>query len=148
MKAWNGNRKTKNLSEFVTDSMEAFMVVAYDNSYNLWMDKYGRKFTKDNGDNNNNGEELSCISENTTISTYKYIEGTNGSGRSRGWTEKAFETYNRIIEVIKQQKIIYGEEYEDNIRNSMVEDKQKNRRRKNHVVPKNDINKLMKIIDI
>ena len=112
------------------------------------MYKHGRNLRKENANNNNNSEEVSCISENTSISTYKYIEGTNRSGRSRGWTEKAFETYNRIIEVIKQQKIIYGVEYEDNIRKSMIEDKQKNRKRKNHVVPKNDINELIKIIDI
>ena len=90
---FNNNSGRINLSAFVDKTLEAYLVLTYASSYNVWKEE--------------------CIKEMTLEETHMHgpsarkrwtAEG-RGSGMYQGWSKTGIDTYNALADVIAKQRI-------------------------------------------
>ena len=149
VRSWKYKSNNKLLSDYVTDSIEAFLVVVYESSYKQWMNRFGPINGVEISENNN--DEVSDLSTSTgsLSNKYKFFGDTYDGNRSKGMKEIEISTYNQVIKIIREQKKIYGEKYEMDFREKMKNSDKTTRirKRRNITTASNDLNKLIKLVD-
>ena len=89
--------KTKNLSQMMGATCEAFAVVDYANNYLSWkMEAMQRE-----------GEEMSGLSEGSAGSSQSakpYTGAPGARGKYKGWSGEGLELYDKVVELLGEQR--------------------------------------------
>jgi hypothetical protein len=121
---FNEYSDTKLLSYYMTPHLEAFLVVIYVNGYDSWKsevleesssEEEGSPQEKRSGNKRSREQE----SPPSTKPTKKFTENARGSGKYKGWNNDGLSLYNKIIDILEQQRAKnseYGETYETTLR--------------------------------
>jgi hypothetical protein len=100
------------LDKYLWTSVESFLVVVYVNNYNAWIEeiesgpKPSKKRKQSDGDSDDEAEDTNDVSDVTTTSssTKKFTSRARGSGKYNGWTSEAIRLYNRVWDVLTEQR--------------------------------------------
>ena len=106
--AARNNESFKNLSEYMTVTVEAFALVLYTNNYWKWMKLHWR-----DGD-------VSTISMDSRRSKEGalFTSEARGSSKYEGWSREGYILYNRVFGVLEMQRrhARSGKRFEDSLR--------------------------------
>src|SRR5210317_1131652 len=96
--------QTKTLSEFLPTSLEAFLVLCYENGYQMWKREAMRKKKEKEG---NVGEEEEGTKDSGADKQdigFKFTSNARGAKRAEGWSESGLELFNKIFDEIDRQR--------------------------------------------
>jgi len=99
------NAKTKHLSRFFPTALEAFLVLAYENGYEMWKKTAaGECQTRVNVDDNT--EEVLDDTNVATlhVASFKFTSDARGSKRAEGWSEEGLDLFNKLFDTIACQQ--------------------------------------------
>ena len=82
---------TKNLSQMMGSTCEAFAVIDYANNYVTWVNECKQEM----------GEEVSEVTASGWLAQQGLLGGAQG--KYRGWSEEGMELYHRIVELLDEQ---------------------------------------------
>jgi hypothetical protein len=90
---------TRPLSQYMSVSLEGFLVITYYNSYLAWKDEWHQL----------RGTRAPALSEDLSDATgdsskKQYTANARGKGKYKGWTDDGIDLYNQICEVIEKQR--------------------------------------------
>lgn len=93
--------QTRTLSEFLPTSLEAFLILAYENGYAMWKKEAINKLKDGRGrDKSGNSEEEEAEEE----VNFKFTSGARGSKRCEGWSDEGLALFNRLFDEIEKQR--------------------------------------------
>jgi hypothetical protein len=92
---FNANRGSIHLSEYVDKTLEAYLVLTYMNSYNVWREECLRNKPLEE-------EEEPQLMQGPAAKKKWTAEG-RGSGKYQGWSKTGIDTHNALVDVIAKQ---------------------------------------------
>lgn len=103
------NESFKNLSEYMTITVEAFALVLYTNNYWKWTKMYWRD--EDNS-------TISGDSEKSHLGGTLFTYDSRGSSKFGGWNSEGYILYNRVFEMLEVQRRDprSGKRFEDSLK--------------------------------
>jgi hypothetical protein len=118
---FNSNSGKHLLEKYLWPSLESFLVVAYTNNYETWMEEIERKQEQENQRKRKarDGEDEEDVNDRDEVdkdssssdddvvtpnSSAKKFTRKRGSGKYNGWSQEAIRLYNRVYEVLKVQR--------------------------------------------
>ena len=115
------NSTTKLLSNYMTEHLEAFVVITYINGYNSWMNEVWKKQENDGnqevvdirgvvgrtfaGSKRSHSDFLLTSPSSVSLTPTKlFTENARGRGKYKGWSSNGIELYNRIGRILGSQR--------------------------------------------
>jgi hypothetical protein len=95
---FNANSGRIHLSEYVDKTLEAYLVLTYVNSYNVWREECRRNMPLEEE------EEEPQLMQGPAAKKKWTAEG-RGSGKYQGWSKTGIDTYNALVDVIAKQRL-------------------------------------------
>lgn len=96
--------QTKTLSEFLPTSLEAFLILAYENGYDMWR-KEARNKQKESGLTFNDKESGADGDENSEEeAVFKFTHSARGARRAEGWSNEGLCLFNKLFDAIDAQR--------------------------------------------
>lgn len=140
--AARNNESFKNLSEYMTITVEAFALVLYTNNYWKWTKIYWRD--EDNS-------TISGDSERSNFGTL-FTYDSRGSSKFGGWNTDGYILYNRVFEMLEVQRRDprSGKRFEDSLRR-MFQSRNNGKKRKRSttvIAIRNGISELDRIMGV
>ena len=93
-KTFDMESKTKNLSQMMGSTCEAFAVIDYANNYVTWRNECRQEM----------GDEVLDITDGSTTSIRPYSGTNGGQGKYKGWSGEGLELYHKIVELLEEQQ--------------------------------------------
>ena len=94
-KTFDMESKTKNLSQMMGSTCEAFAVIDYANNYVTWRNECRQEM----------GDEVLDITDGSTTSIRPYSGTNGGQGKYKGWSGEGLELlYHKIVELLEEQR--------------------------------------------
>jgi hypothetical protein len=127
----------KRLSEYMSPSLEAFLVVTYANNYNSWVDE-GRgageirrsasaatTTTTSTTTPTGGAEAAEMVSPTPARACKIFTANSRGQGKYKGWHQQAMLLYNEVQRVITYQRTHGSRDFEDDLQEFFVRDNKK-----------------------
>lgn len=91
--AFKNKSKANLLSQYMSECLEAFAVLAYYNGYNCWLEEVQKE-----------GDATHVDPEPGSKGEREYTKGTPGKGKYKGWPKEALQLYNAVVKKIWEQR--------------------------------------------
>jgi hypothetical protein len=103
---FNANSGCIHLSEYVDKTLEAYLVLTYVNSYNVWWEVNSYEVWRQECLRNTPLEEQEPQLMQGPAAKKKWMAEGRGSGKYQGWSKTGIDTYNALVEMIAKQRLI------------------------------------------
>jgi hypothetical protein len=94
---FNANSGCIHLSEYVDKTLEAYLVLTYVNSYEMWKEECIREMLL-------TVQSAPQLMQGPAAKKKWTAEG-RGSGEYQGWSKTGIDTYNALVDVIAKQRL-------------------------------------------
>ena len=138
---WKKHGKVKKMSEFITPSMEAFIVVAYFNCYDHTKRTLQNATQESRGDSSDD-TTVSSISTVENGRSFLYTGQSRGATRNGGWSPEGVAMYNKLVKIVKAQRT--NSKFDTALLRLVMQTEKKRKRRSITEVedPENDLDQL------
>ena len=97
---WKRHSKNSRISDFIKTSLEAFGIVTYINGYEVWKSRF-----KEIGGERNDLSSLTANDDGSEdTKSFKFTGNARGSRKYAGWSPEGMKLYNKVVEVISEQR--------------------------------------------
>jgi hypothetical protein len=144
----NYNRDTK-LSEYVTTTMEAFAIVVYYNSFDVWDQRWSVETSAETAGDEGD-DDVSTLTAATKCA-FRFTGDSKGSRKYKGCNSAGVGFYNELLSLVEKQRNTPGCQFERNLLTALVSRPRTGRARDTEdQQPKarNHISELMRIVGV
>ena len=115
---WKLQSRKKKLSEYVTTTLEAFAIVVYYNSFEVW----NQQWKVETGAETASNEESDDVSTITTATrcAFRFTGDSKGSRKYEGWNSDGVGFYNELLSLVEKQRNTSGCPFECNLLIALV----------------------------
>jgi len=108
-RTFSANSQTKHLSNFFPTALEAFLILAYENGYEMWKkaaaDELRTKYGSGIMDHDEDKDSVECDEETPKhVVSFKFTSDARGSKRAEGWSEQGLDLFNKLFDAIAGQR--------------------------------------------
>jgi hypothetical protein len=145
---WKKKSRKQRLSQYVTTTLEAFAVLVYFNSFDVWNQRYRVE----------TAASTSSVSEESDVSTlsgerprFRFTGDSKGSRKYEGWNCAGVELYNELLDLVEKQRGRPGCTFERDLLATMATRPKKGGRRNEGERPpaaRNHVSVLMEIVGV
>ncbi len=100
---WKQKSRKKKLSQYVTSTLEAFAVVVYYNSFDVWNQRW-RVETDASMGGSEATDDVSTLSGSTPRCAFRFTADSKGSRKYEGWNVAGVEFYNELLDLKQRDR--------------------------------------------
>ncbi len=100
---WKQKSRKKKLSQYVASTLEAFAVVVYYNSFDVWNQRW-RVETDASMGGSEATDNVSTLSGSTPRCAFRFTADSKGSRKYEGWNVAGVEFYNELLDLVEKQR--------------------------------------------
>ena len=126
---WKAYCVSQPVSKFLNVSLEAFGILVYCNSYDLWCSRFKAKGTAEEEASEENDKEETKFPKFTTS-----VQAQRGHVQL-GWSAEGIQLYNTITRILKvQQAAVYSKEFERKLMRACAKKRGGGRKKKQSII--------------
>jgi hypothetical protein len=146
---WKLQSRRKKLSEYVTTTLEAFAIVVYYNSFDVWNQRWSVETSTEIAGNDGN-DDVSTLTAATKCS-FRFTGDSKGSRKYEGWNSAGVGFYNELLGLVEKQRNAPGCPFERKLLTALISRPRKGRAgEEEDQQPKarNHMSELMRIVGV
>jgi hypothetical protein len=145
---WKLKSRKKKLSQYVTSTLEAFAVLLYTNSFDVW----NQRWRVDSAASGSDGsDDLSTLSGATPKCAFRFTGDSKGSRKYEGWNSAGMEFYNELLSLVENQRNQPGCTFEHKLLTALASTPRRGRANDAESQPpkaRNHVSELMRIVGV
>jgi hypothetical protein len=148
---WKLKSRKKKLSQYVTTTLEAFAVVVYYNSFEVWNQRWRAEVAA--ASSISGSEEIDDVStlSGETKCTFRFTGDSKGSRKYEGWNSAGVEFYNDLLSLVERQRARPGCTFERDLLTALATKPKRGRANSSESQPpkaRNHVSELMQIVGV
>jgi hypothetical protein len=147
---WKLKSRKKKLSQYVTKTLEAFAVVVYTNSFDVWNQRWRVESTASTS-GSEESDDVSTLSGATPRCAFRFTGDSKGARKYEGWNSAGMEFYNELLSLVEKQRNHPGCTFERNLLTALATKPRTGRANDAESQPpkaRNDVSELMRIVGV
>jgi hypothetical protein len=145
---WKLKSRKKKLSQYVTTTLEAFAVLVYANSFDVWNQRWRVESATSISEES---DDLSTLSGATNRCAFRFTGDSKGSRRHEGWNRAGMEFYNELLGLVENQRNCPGCNFESKLLTALASKPRRGRATDAESHPpkaRNHVSELMRIVGV
>ena len=100
---WKMKSRKQKMSEYLTPTLEAFAILMYSNSYEVWNQRW-KSQASTSSNSSREGDDMSTLSGASSKASFKYTGDSKGCQKYRGWNREGMDFYNQLLDLVEFQR--------------------------------------------
>jgi hypothetical protein len=147
---WKLKSRKQKLSQYVTTTLEAFAVLVYYNSFDVWNQRW-RVDASVSTNNSGENDDISTLSGATHRCAFRFTGESKGSRKYEGWNSAGMEFYNALLGLVETQRGNPGCTFERRLLAALATKPRTGRANDTEIQPpqaRNHMSELMQIVGV
>lgn len=147
---WKLKSRKKKLSQYVTTTLEAFAVVVYCNSFDVWKQRWSVEAAASTH-GSTESDDVSTLSGSTPKCAFRFTGDSKGSRKYEGWNVAGMEFYNELLGMVEKQRDRPGCTFERDLLTALAIKPSRGRAHDRESQPpkaRNHVSELMQLVGV